>query len=236
MNRTEFMRQLENLLQNISPEERAEALQYYNDYFDDAGAEKEQEVLEALGDPIKVAENIKQDIYASGNGDDSKTIAWDKALVEYGQQPQRNFNENSWADTTDYTPSVQKKEGLPTWVIILIVLACVCLAPAFLGVGAGVLGTLFCILIAWFACIFAFGLTVVVMFAVAVGLVIAAVLCLGTSPLVSLAVFAVALICLGVGILFMMLTVAMAGIATPAIFKGIAALFRKIFGKREVRE
>ncbi len=37
MNRVEFMRQLESLLRSIAPMEREEALQYYNDYFDDAG-------------------------------------------------------------------------------------------------------------------------------------------------------------------------------------------------------
>ena len=39
MNRIDFMKQLESLLQNISPAEREEALQYYNEYFNDAGAE-----------------------------------------------------------------------------------------------------------------------------------------------------------------------------------------------------
>lgn len=60
MNRTEFMRQLESLLQNISATEREEALQYYNEYFNDAGPENEQNVIEALGNPVKVAENIKR--------------------------------------------------------------------------------------------------------------------------------------------------------------------------------
>ena len=32
MSRWEFMRQLEKLLSDISPNEREEALQYYNDY------------------------------------------------------------------------------------------------------------------------------------------------------------------------------------------------------------
>ena len=62
MNRTEYMRQLESLLQNISATEREEALQYYNEYFNDAGPENEQNVIEALGNPAKVAENIKKDI------------------------------------------------------------------------------------------------------------------------------------------------------------------------------
>ena len=36
MSRTEYMRELDALLQGISKEEREEAMQYYNDYFDDA--------------------------------------------------------------------------------------------------------------------------------------------------------------------------------------------------------
>lgn len=36
MNRQEFMNQLEMLLSDISQAERDEALQYYNDYLDDA--------------------------------------------------------------------------------------------------------------------------------------------------------------------------------------------------------
>ena len=63
------MRQLESLLQNISATEREEALQYYNEYFNDAGPENEQNVIEALGNPAKVAENIKKDIFGNGYGE-----------------------------------------------------------------------------------------------------------------------------------------------------------------------
>ena len=66
MNRIEFMKQLESLLQNVSQTEREEALQYYNDYFDDAGPENEKEVIEALGNPARVAENIKRDLMGNG--------------------------------------------------------------------------------------------------------------------------------------------------------------------------
>ena len=59
MSRWEFMRQLEELLSDISPSEREEALQYYNDYFNDAGKENEQEVIKALGSPGQVAQIVK---------------------------------------------------------------------------------------------------------------------------------------------------------------------------------
>ena len=62
MNRNEFMRRLEILLSDISKEERDEALQYYRDYFEDAGAEHEAEVIRELESPEKVAETIKADL------------------------------------------------------------------------------------------------------------------------------------------------------------------------------
>lgn len=58
MNRKQFMEELSQLLIGISEEERVEALQYYEDYFDDAGAENEQQVIEELGTPQKVASTI----------------------------------------------------------------------------------------------------------------------------------------------------------------------------------
>ena len=65
MNREEFLSQLERLLYDIPAQEREEALEYYNGYFDDAGKEKEAEVIQELGSPGKVAAIIKADL--SGN-------------------------------------------------------------------------------------------------------------------------------------------------------------------------
>ena len=59
MNRIEFMTELAALLQDISAEERIEAMQYYNDYFDDAGEENEEKIIEELESPAKVAAEVK---------------------------------------------------------------------------------------------------------------------------------------------------------------------------------
>ena len=55
MNRAEYMRELSYLLQDVPDEEREEALQYYEDYFDDAGPDREEQVIAELGRPEKVA-------------------------------------------------------------------------------------------------------------------------------------------------------------------------------------
>lgn len=62
MNRQQFMKELESLLVDIAAEERTEALQYYEDYFEDAGVDKEAEVIAELGSPAKVAKSIQMEM------------------------------------------------------------------------------------------------------------------------------------------------------------------------------
>lgn len=62
MNRQEFMNRLEYLLRGIPASEREDALAYYNDYFDEAGAENEYQVIQELGSPEAVAEKILADL------------------------------------------------------------------------------------------------------------------------------------------------------------------------------
>ncbi len=65
MSRREFLAQLERLLWDIPVQEREEALEFYNNYFDDAGAENESSVIQELGSPGKVAAIIKADLGGS---------------------------------------------------------------------------------------------------------------------------------------------------------------------------
>ena len=68
MNRAEFMRRLTELLRDVPPMEREEAIQYYNDYFDDAGVENESGVIASLGTPEELARAIKAGLNDGGNG------------------------------------------------------------------------------------------------------------------------------------------------------------------------
>jgi uncharacterized membrane protein len=58
MTKAMFMIELESLLGDISSEERDNALRYYEDYFADAGVEKESDIIAELGSPKRVAEII----------------------------------------------------------------------------------------------------------------------------------------------------------------------------------
>ena len=61
MNKEQFMNQLESLLKDIPQDERADALQYYENYFEESG-KAEEEVIQALGSPGIVAQKIRENI------------------------------------------------------------------------------------------------------------------------------------------------------------------------------
>lgn len=61
MNRAEFMRQLRLKLFRLPQEEIESAIEYYEEYFEEAGIENEQIVLQKLGSPEETASKILQD-------------------------------------------------------------------------------------------------------------------------------------------------------------------------------
>ena len=62
MDRKDFMKELEYLLQDISEEEKADALSYYADYLEEAGTDNEEQVLREFGSPERIAAMIRADL------------------------------------------------------------------------------------------------------------------------------------------------------------------------------
>lgn len=219
MNRAEFMSRLDALLVGIPWREREEALQYYNDYFDDAGAENEQDVIRALVSPEKVAENIRREAGIEQGYSEASRPEYE--VTEYREVPV----------TTEGTPG--KSGGFPTWAIVLIVILCVLASPALFGVIMGLFGVLIGFVASWLALIFALGVGAFVCFVLLIALIVIGAICIPVSPLVGLTCIGAGLIFGGLGLLFLMFTVALAGILTPLIFKGIGKLFGFIFRKKK---
>lgn len=240
MNRKEFMSRLESLLWNISPAEREEALQYYNDYFDDAGAENEQTVIETLGDPEKIAETIKKDLLREENirkasSSDRELIPYGKTESEKTESERREYGgRESWdgqyaGSGSVYKPPREKEKKKPGGDMTLLIVLAVLAAPIWLPVVLGILGALFGVLVAWFSIIFSFGVAAAVLLGVLLLLIILGGMCVMLNPFVGLVLWGCGLLCGSIGLVFLMLTVAMAGIVTPAVFRGIAW----IFGRRK---
>lgn len=254
MSRWEFMRQLEELLSDISPNEREEALQYYNDYFNDAGRENEQEVIEALGSPKQVAKIVKDGLSENAyqgefteTGFTSAKNAQQNPIVkrrEEDSSKEKAFadKENAEKSTVDDekekakegSSGAGKKEPMPTWAVVLIVIGCVLLSPVLLSVICAAGGTLLGIIAAILGVILGFGLAMIICYVVAVVLFVAGFGCIIVHPLSALGLLGGGCICMALGIVFMLLTGFLAGKCIPGICQGIAYIFKKLFGKKEV--
>lgn len=90
MNKEHFLQELEYLLSDMAEDERETALEYYRDYFDEAGPERESEILEHLGSPEKVAAEIRWGLRGDGqNGEFSERGYRDERFAEDNQVPDK---------------------------------------------------------------------------------------------------------------------------------------------------
>ena len=51
MNRTEYLKQLDKYLKRLPAEDYQNAMEYFTEYFDEAGPEGEEQVIRELGTP-----------------------------------------------------------------------------------------------------------------------------------------------------------------------------------------
>ena len=85
MTRQEYMQQLAVLLAAMPEAERRDALDYYEEYFDAAGPEKEAQTIQELGSPQNVAEKIWE-----GTGAQPGTPMPDNSMPEQGSRHRKS--------------------------------------------------------------------------------------------------------------------------------------------------
>lgn len=85
MTRQEYMQQLAALLAAMPEAERRDALDYYEEYFDAAGPEKEAQTIQELGNPQNVAEKIWE-----GTGAQPGTPMPDNSMPEQGSRRRKS--------------------------------------------------------------------------------------------------------------------------------------------------
>ena len=104
MNKESFLKELSFLLPDLEEDEKKEALQYYQDYFDEAGPEREQEILAHIGSPEKAASEIKNGLFGDPDrGEYTERGYYDECFDEYHCVPDR------------YTKIVKRKTSGGSW-------------------------------------------------------------------------------------------------------------------------
>lgn len=237
MSRREFMEELENMLGNIQDAEREEALQYYNDYFDEAGSDNEEQVIMELGTPAKVAAIIKTSLQENVNesGEFTETGYTDPRFkINYEVIDNKESNNNSSNNNYNKTANRERTYAKETsgGKIALIIILCILALP----VAVPILGTIFGLILAILGVAFS---ALVAVAALAIALPIAGVVVFGvgvvtlfSTPTVGVFSCGVGLLLLGVGILLVLLTGIICGQFFPWLIRGIVDLCRLPFKRR----
>ncbi len=239
MNRWEFMKELDNLLADIPEEERKEALNYYNDYFDDAGVENTAHVISELGSPSEVAsqiraefatalqpvESVKQD---SEQGDSATAEnEWKEYKGAEYSGTESSSAEYTYGNANEAVGTEEKKKLSAGWIVLIVVL-CILASPALLGVAGSILGIITAIIGVIISIVATFGALTIAFILVGIVLFVGGIANCFSNPMGALMAMGLGLLFAALGVVFMMLTVLVAGGLIPAIFKGIYSLFKKI--------
>lgn len=237
MNRMEFMAELERLLADMPEEERQAAVQYYADYFADAGEANEADVIRELGSPAKVAESIKADYY--GTEFNESDYEHKDYMEKYGQRSSdgstgsqagsragsaQNGSGNGSGSATGGTKTSRPWTS-NTLKLILVIAIAIVLWPVTLGIALTVFGIVVAVV-----CFFA------VLVIAAVSIMIAGGVTVVVGLVAAIAVPPAALVTAGIGILLFVLgLVATVGavklciIVYPAMLRGFVNLCRRPF-------
>ncbi len=141
MTKYEFLGDLSRLLSDLPQEERDEAMQYYEDYFADAGRENEQSIIQELESPEKVAAKIR--------GTEEKN-------VEYGEQ--RESKQAVAAPAVSKSVTSEERSNRILKVVLLIVVLIVAspvifsVVAAIGGIFVAIISTIFALFCAVFGC------------------------------------------------------------------------------------
>ena len=74
MTRKEYMEQLRKYLKRLPKEDYENAIEYFSEYFDEAGPENEQQVMEELGEPKEAARELLLNLLQESVGETGKTV------------------------------------------------------------------------------------------------------------------------------------------------------------------
>ena len=220
----EFLRQLNDMLADVTEEERREAVRYYEEYLRDAGPEQEQQVLAELGSPARVAAIIRANVPGSRA---------EPAQSAPAPEPEPPRIRGLAPDTAAYAGTGAAAAAQPApagagrtllwWLVLLVtspvwlsVLAVVVSALAgVIGIFLGLAGVLLAVVLAGIICLFVGGVFAVMsLWGLAADL---------PNTLVGLAS---CLASMGIGFLLLALGWAVCGRGIPALMRALGRLLR----------
>ena len=213
MNREGFLEGLARLLADIPENERQEALEFYNNYFDDAGPENEARVIEELGGtPERAAASIRAEFQSDRP----------QRQPNYGEYTERGYRDTRIPHTDQMPRPVftqKKKEkdtnNNKTVKIILIALILIVTSGLLSGLLGGVISLVFGLLGGILSLLLGIVAGVFALLVSGVALTVAGIAKCMISPALGLLMSGLGMMLLSVGIILLILAIWMGSKLLP---------------------
>lgn len=217
MNRDEFLSELERLLSGLPEQEQEEAMQYYRDYFDDAGPEREAEALRELGSPRKAAAAVM------GQFEE-----------EDGEFTEKGFENPRWEEPPKEVIVVESKEDKQRkWIKIgIVAFFLLFILPAILRIVGKIFGFSFNLALAAVVLLIGIGVCTAACMIVGVAGVVIGFFLLFWMPMRGIMALGIGFILLGVGCLGNVLSIRFYGKWLPALLHAASEQVGKLSRKR----
>lgn len=236
MTKQEFIEQLTKLLGDVPKADREEAIQYYEEYFEEAGFGDTDNVLERVDNPQKIACSIKKGLAQSEDGEFDENgyhdLDRENELMRNSEVGKRRKDDGNYYKDKKRKHKFSFRNLDRSQAILLAIILCLTF-PFWGGIAGGLLGAAIGIVAAFFG-------IVVAVIAVCISLLVAGVAVIVSGILVFPVTPMAALICIGIGcILFGIGMIAFAfmvwGIkdVIPYFWKLCKKLWRRLFGEKK---
>ena len=241
MNKEEYLTRLQYCISQLPPVEAQNTMQYYREYFDDAGITEDMVVPESVGTPEQIAMRLKKSINSgenitSENINIGGTYNRDNTSGSYNtkQNTGNSYNNSQNAGQYSYNNSQntaqyeynnagqynKKNDERAIKIIVAIIIAAVTFP-----IWSGILGVIIGI-------VFGLGGTIIGLGVAGISLIVVAIVS-GYGFATSVLLMGIGLILFGVAILLVIPEALFCIKFLPWLFKQVAELIHKITGRKE---
>ena len=236
MNRVEFLGKLKELLYDIPDNEREEAVEFYNDYFDEAGVENEDKVIRDFGSPEKLAATIKAGLSdkPDENGEYSENGYRDSRFVDrntLAKKTETSNNSGYYTSGKKYTSTTNSDRT--TGKIVLIILLCIFALPVILPVVVGIFGALIGVIAAIIGVAVALVVAGFSVLLAGIALIVAGFVELITAPYAAMCLIGGGFVLTGFSIIGILLMIMVCAAVIPAVVRGFVHICKKPFKRKE---
>lgn len=210
MTKQEFLEELKNLLKDIPKTERDSAVQYYEEYFEEAGIGDYERIPEDMETPEVIAKNIRASLENEASVEE-----------EYFRKTENNMQ------------TVQSKSKMDNSKIILLIILAVFSFPLWGSVLLSLFGVLVGIVAAILGIVIAIVAVMVSFLVAGIAIAVVGAVKIVISPVAGVTAMGVGMLMFGLGLLLLLLVIWSFSVMLPALFREIKKLIQRICGRRE---